>query len=425
MVKETRYYEVLEVSPGDSLDLIKRSYRRLAKLHHPDKRPGAGERFKEISMVFGVLSDPDKRRLYDERGERGIKGGVEEEGEEDNRDEDEEDEGFDFRFYHSNVREESFEEFVDGFKFYKDFSDSSSSTVHDISSDDSEEDTEEDSEEEFGSDEEELIIGEDLESEDLKEVNDSDEEEDFANSSRSQFRHLQDEDELLDSDSDEELDEEEEEDALLYREYCEELEDEEEEDEEEEEVLAYESEDGRKYFQSRRQKPNKRKFVFNDDGDEYDDDDDDEEEEVLRGWVGHERGKRPRSEFWDDHYQSHRTQTQTHYKTGYSQRAAYYSQFKEKSINTRRNPSVSPAQDGEFFQNSRPEIGRRNVIKSQTRFSKTTQYQDREPAHSDRSHGKNYFGRRGQVNEGIAGRDKEYFEALSRLRFSSVTVTII
>ena len=96
MVKETRYYEVLEVSPGDSLDLIKRSYRRLAKLHHPDKRPGAGERFKEISMVFGVLSDPDKRRLYDQRGERGINGGVEEEEKEDfgdeDEDEDEEDE---------------------------------------------------------------------------------------------------------------------------------------------------------------------------------------------------------------------------------------------------------------------------------------------------------------------------------------------
>ena len=149
MVKETRYYEVLEVSPGDSLDLIKRSYRRLAKLHHPDKRPGAGERFKEISMVFGVLSDPDKRRLYDQRGERAITGGVEEEEEEeeDIGDEDEEDEGFDFRFYHSNVREESFEEFVDG--FYKDFSDSSSSTVHDISSDDSEEETEESIEEEL------------------------------------------------------------------------------------------------------------------------------------------------------------------------------------------------------------------------------------------------------------------------------------
>ena len=76
MVRETRYYEVLQVQPDAELDTIKRSYRRLAMLYHPDRNhrnPEAGNMFKEISMVFNVLSDQKKRKKYDEKGEKGLK----------------------------------------------------------------------------------------------------------------------------------------------------------------------------------------------------------------------------------------------------------------------------------------------------------------------------------------------------------------
>lgn len=66
------YYEVLGVSRGASADEIKKAYRQLAKQHHPDVNPDnraeAEERFKEISEAYHVLSDPDRRRRYDQFG---------------------------------------------------------------------------------------------------------------------------------------------------------------------------------------------------------------------------------------------------------------------------------------------------------------------------------------------------------------------
>ncbi|ESW24661.1 hypothetical protein PHAVU_004G149000 [Phaseolus vulgaris] len=68
------YYSTLNVSPGASLQEIKASYRKLARKYHPDmnKSPGAEEKFKEISAAYEVLSDDDKRSLYDRFGESGL-----------------------------------------------------------------------------------------------------------------------------------------------------------------------------------------------------------------------------------------------------------------------------------------------------------------------------------------------------------------
>jgi DnaJ family protein A protein 1 len=75
MVKETKFYDILGVSPDADESALKKAYRKLALKYHPDKNPDAGEKFKEISMAYEVLSDADKRRLYDTHGEQGIKEG--------------------------------------------------------------------------------------------------------------------------------------------------------------------------------------------------------------------------------------------------------------------------------------------------------------------------------------------------------------
>jgi len=74
-VKETKFYDLLGVSPTASDSDLKKAYRKMALKYHPDKNPNAGEKFKEISMAYEVLSNSEKRRLYDVHGEQGIKEG--------------------------------------------------------------------------------------------------------------------------------------------------------------------------------------------------------------------------------------------------------------------------------------------------------------------------------------------------------------
>jgi len=75
MVKERRLYDILGVEPNVDNAALKKSYRILAKKFHPDKNPEGGETFKNISMAYDILSDPEKRQVYDLSGEEGIKGG--------------------------------------------------------------------------------------------------------------------------------------------------------------------------------------------------------------------------------------------------------------------------------------------------------------------------------------------------------------
>jgi curved DNA-binding protein len=71
-------YSILGVERTASAEEIKKAYRKLARKYHPDINPGnkaAEERFKELSFAHDVLSDPEKRALYDEFGEEGLQPG--------------------------------------------------------------------------------------------------------------------------------------------------------------------------------------------------------------------------------------------------------------------------------------------------------------------------------------------------------------
>ncbi|MCA9534722.1 MAG: J domain-containing protein [Myxococcales bacterium] len=78
MAKSDDLYARLGLTSSASTEEIKKAYRKLARKWHPDLNPGnpeAEENFKQIAGAHEVLSDPEKRKLYDEFGEEGLRGG--------------------------------------------------------------------------------------------------------------------------------------------------------------------------------------------------------------------------------------------------------------------------------------------------------------------------------------------------------------
>ncbi|GLU00391.1 hypothetical protein SLE2022_177670 [Rubroshorea leprosula] len=71
----TKYYEILGVSKSASQDELKKAYRKAAMKNHPDKG-GDPEKFKELGEAYEVLSDPDKREIYDQYGVDALKEGM-------------------------------------------------------------------------------------------------------------------------------------------------------------------------------------------------------------------------------------------------------------------------------------------------------------------------------------------------------------
>lgn len=75
---ELSYYEILEISQNADKDTIKKAYRKLALKYHPDRNQGnkeAEDKFKLINEAYEVLSDDEKRTVYDRYGKEALKGG--------------------------------------------------------------------------------------------------------------------------------------------------------------------------------------------------------------------------------------------------------------------------------------------------------------------------------------------------------------
>jgi molecular chaperone DnaJ len=78
-MEQQDYYELLGVSRDASEGEIKKAYRKMAMKHHPDRNlndDAAEEKFKAVQKAYAVLSDPQKRSLYDQFGHAGVEGGA-------------------------------------------------------------------------------------------------------------------------------------------------------------------------------------------------------------------------------------------------------------------------------------------------------------------------------------------------------------
>lgn len=74
----SNYYDLLGITSSATAEEIKKAYRKKAVKYHPDKNQGDAEaekKFKEISQAYEVLSDPQKKQIYDQYGEAGLSGG--------------------------------------------------------------------------------------------------------------------------------------------------------------------------------------------------------------------------------------------------------------------------------------------------------------------------------------------------------------
>jgi curved DNA-binding protein CbpA len=81
MIRHTRLYAILEVEPDATTQQIRQAFRRLSLRWHPDKHPPeqkemATEKFQEITKAYEILADEEKRQIYDQYGEAGLKGEV-------------------------------------------------------------------------------------------------------------------------------------------------------------------------------------------------------------------------------------------------------------------------------------------------------------------------------------------------------------
>tara|TARA_X000000368_G_scaffold129357_1_gene101697 strand:+ start:445 stop:1329 length:885 start_codon:yes stop_codon:yes gene_type:complete len=70
------YYECLGVNKQAGFDEIKKAYRKKSLLHHPDKPNGDAEKFKKINEAYQILSDPQKKNMYDMQQKGGMPGGM-------------------------------------------------------------------------------------------------------------------------------------------------------------------------------------------------------------------------------------------------------------------------------------------------------------------------------------------------------------
>ena len=71
------YYEILGIDRSADASTIKKAYRKLAKKYHPDSNPNnaeAAEKFKDVTEAYEILSDPEKKKLYDQYGSAAFDG---------------------------------------------------------------------------------------------------------------------------------------------------------------------------------------------------------------------------------------------------------------------------------------------------------------------------------------------------------------